>query len=106
MTGHGPARYDAIVVGARCAGAPTAMLLARRGHRVLLVDRAGSPGRQRPGRRGDRASSGGEQLLAGSPATRRTLTFRAVPCLRPRPGLHLPGYPGQTPFQPSPGRLL
>ena len=31
--------YDAIVVGARCAGAPTAMLLAREGHRVLLVDR-------------------------------------------------------------------
>ena len=35
--------YDAIVVGARCAGAPTAMLLARAGHRVLLVDRAGFP---------------------------------------------------------------
>ncbi len=34
------AEFDAIVVGARCAGAPTAMLLARRGHRVLLVDRA------------------------------------------------------------------
>ncbi|MGD9892309.1 MAG: NAD(P)/FAD-dependent oxidoreductase [Dehalococcoidia bacterium] len=32
--------YDAIVVGARVAGAPTAMLLARRGHRVLMVDRA------------------------------------------------------------------
>ena len=32
--------HDAIVVGARCAGAPTAMLLARRGYRVLLVDRA------------------------------------------------------------------
>ncbi len=31
--------YDAIVVGARVAGAPTAMLLARAGHRVLLVDR-------------------------------------------------------------------
>ena len=31
--------YDVIVVGSRCAGAPTAMLLARRGHRVLLVDR-------------------------------------------------------------------
>jgi 2-polyprenyl-6-methoxyphenol hydroxylase-like FAD-dependent oxidoreductase len=30
--------YDVIVVGARCAGAPTAMLLARRGHRVLLLD--------------------------------------------------------------------
>ncbi|MGY1710815.1 NAD(P)/FAD-dependent oxidoreductase [Geodermatophilus sp. SYSU D00758] len=36
-------RYDAIVVGARCAGAATAMLLARRGHRVLLVDRATFP---------------------------------------------------------------
>jgi 2-polyprenyl-6-methoxyphenol hydroxylase-like FAD-dependent oxidoreductase len=35
--------YDAIVVGARCAGAPTAMLLARRGYRVLLVDRATFP---------------------------------------------------------------
>jgi 2-polyprenyl-6-methoxyphenol hydroxylase-like FAD-dependent oxidoreductase len=33
-------RYDVIVVGARCAGAPTAMLLASQGHRVLLVDRA------------------------------------------------------------------
>ena len=35
--------YDAIVVGARCAGSPTAMLLARRGLRVLVVDRAGFP---------------------------------------------------------------
>jgi flavin-dependent dehydrogenase len=31
--------YDAVVVGARAAGAATAMLLARRGQRVLLVDR-------------------------------------------------------------------
>ena len=35
--------YDAIVVGARCAGSPTAMLLARRGYRVLVVDRATFP---------------------------------------------------------------
>jgi 2-polyprenyl-6-methoxyphenol hydroxylase-like FAD-dependent oxidoreductase len=35
--------YDAIVVGARCAGAPTAMLLARAGARVLLLDRASFP---------------------------------------------------------------
>jgi 2-polyprenyl-6-methoxyphenol hydroxylase-like FAD-dependent oxidoreductase len=35
--------YDAIVVGARCAGAPTAMHLARRGRRVLLLDRATFP---------------------------------------------------------------
>src|SRR5689334_2367567 len=32
--------YDAIVVGARAAGAATAMLLGRAGKRVLLVDRA------------------------------------------------------------------
>lgn len=31
--------YDVIVVGARVAGAPAAMLLARSGHRVLMVDR-------------------------------------------------------------------
>jgi 2-polyprenyl-6-methoxyphenol hydroxylase-like FAD-dependent oxidoreductase len=36
-------RYDAIVIGARCSGSPTAMLLARRGYRVLMVDRATFP---------------------------------------------------------------
>ena len=36
-------RYDAIVVGARCAGAATAMLLAGKGYDVLLVDRASFP---------------------------------------------------------------
>ena len=36
-------QYDVIVVGARCAGSPTAMLLAREGHRVLVVDRATFP---------------------------------------------------------------
>ena len=35
--------YDVIVIGARCAGAPTAMLLARKGYRVLLVDKAKFP---------------------------------------------------------------
>jgi 2-polyprenyl-6-methoxyphenol hydroxylase-like FAD-dependent oxidoreductase len=42
---HSTARksYDVIVVGARCAGSPTAMLLARKGYRVLLVDRAAFP---------------------------------------------------------------
>jgi flavin-dependent dehydrogenase len=33
-------RYDAVVVGARAAGAATSMLLARAGHRVLVVDRS------------------------------------------------------------------
>ena len=36
-------RYDVIVVGARCAGSPTAMLLARKGYKVLVVDRATFP---------------------------------------------------------------
>jgi len=36
-------KYGVIVVGARCAGSPAAMLLARAGHRVLLVDRASFP---------------------------------------------------------------
>jgi 2-polyprenyl-6-methoxyphenol hydroxylase-like FAD-dependent oxidoreductase len=36
-------QYDAIIVGARCAGSPTAMLLARKGYRVLLVDKATFP---------------------------------------------------------------
>ncbi|MEU9160819.1 NAD(P)/FAD-dependent oxidoreductase [Streptomyces sp. NPDC048424] len=35
--------HDVVVVGARCAGAPTAMLLARKGYRVLLADRATFP---------------------------------------------------------------
>jgi menaquinone-9 beta-reductase len=32
-------RYDVVIVGARCAGAATALLLAREGLRVLLVER-------------------------------------------------------------------
>lgn len=35
--------YDAIVIGARCAGASTGLLLARMGHQVLLVDRSAVP---------------------------------------------------------------
>jgi flavin-dependent dehydrogenase len=35
--------FDVIVVGARCAGASLAMLLARGGHRVAVVDRASFP---------------------------------------------------------------
>lgn len=32
-------RYDAVIIGARCAGAATALLLARSGAKVLVVDR-------------------------------------------------------------------
>ena len=40
MTGN---NYDVIVVGSRCAGSPVAMLLARKGYRVLVVDKATFP---------------------------------------------------------------
>src|SRR5215211_4958989 len=39
ITGPAKPEYDAVIVGARCAGAATAMLLERRGLRVLVVDR-------------------------------------------------------------------
>lgn len=35
--------YDLVVVGARCGGAPSALLAARAGRRVLLLDRAQFP---------------------------------------------------------------
>ena len=35
--------HDAIIVGARCAGSAIAMLLSRRGYRVLLIDRQAFP---------------------------------------------------------------
>ncbi|GAA1374848.1 NAD(P)/FAD-dependent oxidoreductase [Streptomyces beijiangensis] len=35
--------YDVIVIGARCAGSPTAMLFARQGYRVLLLEKAQFP---------------------------------------------------------------
>ncbi len=38
MSTHTRSRYDTVIVGARAAGAATAMLLARRGQRVLLVE--------------------------------------------------------------------
>ncbi len=37
---QGPDRHDVVIVGARCAGAATAMLLAKRGLDVLVLERA------------------------------------------------------------------
>ncbi len=42
-SGRRQTMYDVIVVGARCAGSPTAMLLGRLGYRILLLDRATFP---------------------------------------------------------------
>ena len=38
--GNREERSDVVVVGARCAGAATALLLARMGHQVIVLDRA------------------------------------------------------------------
>ena len=76
-------RYDAIVVGARCAGAATAMLLARGGAKVLVIDRDG-PGTDTMSThalmRGAvmqlaRWGVLGQIVAAGTPAIRRT-TFQ------------------------------
>jgi 2-polyprenyl-6-methoxyphenol hydroxylase-like FAD-dependent oxidoreductase len=71
--------YDVIVVGARVAGAATAMLLARKGVRVLAVDRAAFPSDtlsthqvQLPGiAKLERWGLLGRIAAAGTPATRR-----------------------------------
>ena len=71
--------YDVIVVGARVAGAATAMLLARRGMRVLLIDRARFPSDtissqqvQVPGiARLNQWGLLGQLRAAGTPPTRR-----------------------------------
>src|ERR1700734_403297 len=39
----GTDRYDVVIVGARCAGAPLAALLARGGARVAVLEPASSP---------------------------------------------------------------
>ena len=43
MTAGGTRIHDVVVVGSRCAGAATAMLLARAGHDVVVVDRITHP---------------------------------------------------------------
>ena len=71
--------YDVIIVGARVAGSSTAMLLARRGLKVLAVDRAGFPSDTRsthqvqlPGiARLKRWGLLDRIIASGTPATRR-----------------------------------
>lgn len=40
-TGRAGDDFDVVVIGARCAGSPTAMLLAQRSYRVLVLDKHG-----------------------------------------------------------------
>ena len=99
-----PPDYDAIVVGARCAGASTAMLLARHGHRVLLVDRAHFPSEIPQGhfvhRHGPpRLASWGllDQVVASGcpPVTTSPLTSGDFP-LRCKQPAAATGWPGAT----------
>jgi flavin-dependent dehydrogenase len=96
----GRGRYDAVVVGARCAGSPTAMLLARAGHRVLLVDRDSFPSDifrahvvRRPGAEALTRWGLMERVLATGcpPFTRYTTDFGDFP---------LAGSPAMPPGQP------
>jgi flavin-dependent dehydrogenase len=94
-----PASHDVIVVGARAAGAATAMLLARRGLRTLLLDRGqltSDPMSTHALLRGGvlQLSRWGlldEVIAAGTPPVRRS-TFRygdetAVVTVRPSSGV-------------------
>jgi menaquinone-9 beta-reductase len=40
MTTRNTQQYDVIIAGARCAGAAAALLLARQGARVLVLDKS------------------------------------------------------------------
>lgn len=91
-------RYDAVIVGARCAGAAAAMLMARAGARVLVVDRQpyGSetlsthalmrPAVQQLARWGLL-----ERLIESGASVIRTTTF------------HYGGNPVTVPIRPEPG---
>ncbi|MFJ9214007.1 NAD(P)/FAD-dependent oxidoreductase [Streptomyces sp. NPDC102264] len=88
--------YDVIVVGARCAGAAVALLLARTGRRVLLLDRARFPSDtlstlyiHQPGlARLERWGLLGEVLATGAPLlTRLSLSFPGARFTGPAPAL-------------------
>lgn len=105
-------QYDVLIAGARCAGASTAMLLARRGLRVLVVD---------PARRGsDTLSTHAlmrgavlqlhrwgllDAIHASGPATIRSTTFhyageRVTVPIKPRDGVDALCAPRRTVLDP------
>lgn len=95
-------KYDVIIVGARCAGAATALLLARQGVRVLLTDRARFPSDTvsthllHPAGVAHLADWGLlEPLLAGGCPPIRSIDFRPAPDLTLR-GTPYPAPDGST----------
>ena len=101
--------YDVIIVGARCAGSPAAMLLARKGYRVLVVDRAHFPSDafsthfiQQPGvALLNRWGLVDPLLEAGTP----TINKAAVGTLDVTPEIEVPDVPG-VPGTMAPRRTL
>src|SRR4051812_20052806 len=100
-------RHDVVVVGARAAGAATALLLGRQGHDVVLVDRAQFPADTvsthqiaRPGvTLLNRWGLLPAVLASGAPAIRR-VTFTAAGGSGPPPGK--PQARGGPPRPPRP----
>lgn len=77
--------FDVIVIGARCAGAPTAMHLAKKGYKVLVVDRDRFPSdtvstHALTGDSVPRLQSWGvmDRILATGLKPLKTTTFRAL----------------------------
>ncbi len=103
-------RYDVIVVGARCAGAPLAALLARGGARVALVERADFPSDTLSSHLFeadalaflDRLGVGAQLRATGAPAVNRTDT--RIEDLRMR--IALPQRPGDVGGMASVRRLV
>ena len=73
--------YHAIIIGARCAGSPLAMLLARKGYRILMIDQAMFPS--------DTLSTHVVQPLAVAALSRWGLLDRRCNGMPSHPYLHL-----------------
>jgi flavin-dependent dehydrogenase len=91
--------YEAIIVGARCAGSPLAMLLARQGHRVLAVDRDTFPSdtlstafmQEEAAERMDRWGLLDDLVAAGTPGV-DLVAMHAMGMSFPRPPARYPAY--------------
>jgi flavin-dependent dehydrogenase len=91
-------RYDVVVVGARCAGAATSLLLARRGLRVLVLER---------GRRGADTLSTHALMRGGAALLRRwgvldRITAAGTPAVR-QTRFHYPGETATVSIRPAAG---
>lgn len=91
--------YDAIIVGARCAGSPLGMLLAQKGYRVLVLDRDTFPSdtlstafmQEEAAARLDRWGLLGELEAAGTPGV-QSVVLHALGMSFPRPAGRYPAF--------------